>query len=241
MTARERELATGLARTWERIDRACAAAGRTRSEITLVVVTKTWPVDDIRRLVDLGVADVGENRAQELIAKRADLGPGSGLRWHFIGGLQTNKARAVGEAADLVQSVDRPELVDPLGRGAQRAGVIRDCLVQVSLDPREPDGDLGPGSGRSGVLPSHAVDLARTIETDGRLRVAGVMGVAPLGGDAAAAFAALAGVGAEVRSAFPGARIVSAGMSGDLEEAVAAGATHLRVGSAILGGRAALG
>ena len=235
--ARTRDLAAGLDRTRERIARACAAVDRDPAEITLVVVTKTWPADDVRRLAALGVRDVGENRAQDLLDKRTALAAdavATGLRWHYIGRLQTNKARLVGEIADVVQSVDRVELLGPLARGAERAGAVRDCLVQVSLD------DV-PADGRGGVDPGSAIDLAAAIAAYPGLRVAGVMGVAPLDGDPAAAFARLLAVAGAVRAAHPGAGIVSAGMSGDLEAAIAAGATHLRVGSAVLGSRGSLG
>ena len=226
---RRDQLAHRLAEVHGRIDAACAEAGRSPEEVTLVVVTKFFPESDVRLLAGLGVREVGENRHQEAVEKAAacaDLG----LRWHFIGSLQSNKAAAVASYAEVVQSLDRAKLVAGLARGAQERGRDLDVLVQVSLDP--PDAE-----GRSGVDVAQVPALAeRVLETDG-LRLRGVMGVAPLGGDAAQAFALLAEQAGVVRAAAPEAIWVSAGMSGDLEQAVRAGATHLRIGSAVLGPR----
>ena len=130
---RSAELAGALAVVDARIVAACAAAGRDPAGVTLVVVTKTYPAADLVRLAALGVRDVGENRDQEGAAKHAECS-GLSLRWHFIGQLQTNKARSVSAWADLVHSLDRPALAAALDRGASRAGRVLDCLVQVSLD-----------------------------------------------------------------------------------------------------------
>ena len=223
------ELAENLARVRARIADACSAAGRSEADVTLVVVTKFFPASDVRLLADLGVRDVGENRHQEALAKAeecADLD----LSWHFIGGLQSNKAAAVTAYADVVHSVDRAKLVSGLSRGAVERGRDLEVLVQVSLDP--------PGAeGRSGLDPAQVPDLVGRVGDAPGLVLRGVMGVAPLGGDPAAAFATLATIAADVRSAEPSATWISAGMSGDLEAAVAHGATHLRVGSAVLGPR----
>ena len=223
------ELRAGLEQTRERIARACRDAGRDPGEVTLVVVTKTWPADDVERLAALGVRDVGENRDQEAAPKAAAT-QGLGLTWHFIGQLQSNKAASVARYADLVHSVDRPSLVAALDKGAAKADRRVDCLVEVNLDPQ-------PTEGRGGVAIDDVGEVAAAIAAAPHLRLRGVMGVAPLGGDLAAAFAALARVAGEVRATYPDADIMSAGMSDDLEAAVAAGATHLRVGSAILGTR----
>lgn len=229
MSPRADELAANLAAVRRRIDVACAGAGRDAGEVSLVVVTKFFPASDVRLLADLGVTDVGENRHQEAEAKAeecADLG----LRWHFIGGLQSNKAAAVAAYADVVESVDRAKLVGPLARGAEARGRDVEVLLQVSLDP--------PGADhRSGVDPAALADLAARVEESELLRLRGLMAVAPLGEDPATAFARLA----EVRAGFvrdhPRATVLSAGMSGDLEQAIACGATHVRVGSAVLGPR----
>jgi pyridoxal phosphate enzyme (YggS family) len=229
------ELRANLADLRARLDAACAAAGRPPDDVTAVVVTKTWPVDDVRRLAELGVRDVGENRDQEAAPKAAAT-EGLGLRWHFVGALQTNKCRSVARYADTVHSVDRPRLVAALGAAAEEAGRAVGVLVQVSLDPA-PDA----GSGRAGVAPEDAVALAGLAASTAGLELRGVMGVAPLGGAPRPAFDLLAATAAEIRSAHPGATWVSAGMSGDLEDAVAAGATHVRVGTAVLGRRPVLG
>ena len=224
------ELAAGLAAVRERIARACDAAGRDPGEVCLVVVTKTFPADDVARLAALGVVDVGENRHQEAAVK-AEVLADLGLRWHFIGRLQRNKARAVAAYADVVHSVDRVELLGPLSSGARDAGRVVDVLVQVDLDR------TGATAGRGGAAPSTVSAIADEVGSTSGLRLRGVMAVAPLGADPAEAFARLRTVGDAVRASHPGAGWMSAGMSGDLGQAVAAGATHLRVGSAILGSR----
>ncbi len=142
MTRRE-ELAAGLAETEERIVAACEAAGRSRDEITLVVVTKTYPASDVEILAELGVADVGENRHPEAGDKADEVA--APMRWHFLGGLQTNKAGAVARYADLVHSVDRVKLVNSLSRGAEAAGRTLTCLVQVDFDAT---GSASGGGGR---------------------------------------------------------------------------------------------
>jgi pyridoxal phosphate enzyme (YggS family) len=193
--------------------------------VVLVAVTKTWPVGDALLLRDLGVTDLGENRDQEAVEKARQV---SGVRWHFVGRLQSNKARSVASYADVVHAVDREHLVDALSAGAVQAGREVDAFVQVSLD-----GDPGRGGARIELVPALADRLAGAAG----LRLAGVMAVAPLGMVPGAAFARLAEVAAQVRAAHPEAAAISAGMSSDLEDAIARGATHVRVGSAILGSR----
>ncbi len=227
--SRREEIAANLDVVRRRIRAACAEAGRPEDDVSLVVVTKFFPASDVRLLAEMGVRDVGENRHQEAEAKAAECAD-LGLRWHFIGGLQSNKAAAVASYADVVESVDRPKLVGPLARGAHSRGHDVDVLLQVSLDP--------PGAdNRSGARPGDLADLARRVEEAGMLRLRGLMAVAPLGEDPDAAFARLA----EVRQSFlvdhPQATALSAGMSGDLEAAIRHGATHVRVGSAVLGER----
>jgi pyridoxal phosphate enzyme (YggS family) len=231
---RRAELSANLDRVRERIASACKAAGRDPDQVTHIVVTKFFPASDVRLLAELGVRDVGENRHQEASAKStecADLG----LRWHFIGHLQSNKAGAVAGYADVVESVDRASLVNRLSRGAHEADRLVDCLVQVDLDT-----DAEAHAGRSGAAPAHVLPLAEQIAAADGLRLRGVMAVAPLDADPAPAFAALMQVAEQVRAVDPAATWVSAGMSGDLEVALEAGATHVRIGSAILGPRPVL-
>jgi len=227
--ARREELERNLAGVRARIDRACTAAGREPGSVGLTVVTKFFPASDVRLLAELGVTDVGENRHQEAEAKAAECSD-LGLRWHYIGGLQSNKAAAVARYADVVESVDRAKLVGRLAAGAVERGTEVEVLLQVSLDP--------PGADhRAGADPADVPALAEAVEAADGLRLAGLMAVAPLGEDPAEAFARLAVVRADLLRDHPGADRLSAGMSGDLEQAVAAGATHVRVGSAILGSR----
>ena len=229
--SRRAELAAGLAAVRERIDEARAAAGRDDA-VGLVVVTKFFPASDVRLLADLGVHEVGENRHQEAEAKAAECADLE-LVWHYIGALQSNKAAAVARYAGVVESLDRPKLVRGLDRGAAERGSPLDVLVQVSLDP--------PGAEhRAGAAPDDVPALAAAVEAAEHLRLRGLMAVAPLGEDPAAAFDRLARVRERLLADHPHADRLSAGMSGDLEQAVAAGATHVRVGSAILGSRPAV-
>ncbi|GAB3251083.1 YggS family pyridoxal phosphate-dependent enzyme [Alteromonas gracilis] len=232
--AREQELAAGLGRVRARIAEACSSAGRAPDEVTLVVVTKFFPASDVRLLRSLGVSDVGENRHQEAEAKAAEVDDAS-LRWHFIGNLQSNKAADVARYAHAVHSVDRAKLLRGLSRGSEarveQAGAQPlEVLVQVDLDPE-------PQAGRGGVRPEGLMELADRVADTEHLSFRGLMAVAPLGEEPAAAFERLAALRADLLAQHPSADRLSAGMSGDLEEAVAIGATHVRVGSAILGGR----
>ncbi|MFJ5556098.1 YggS family pyridoxal phosphate-dependent enzyme [Streptomyces sp. NPDC093250] len=239
MTDRKGELASNLARVEERITAACAAAGRARDEVTLIVVTKTYPAADVRILSELGVRHVAENRDQEAAPKAAECA-NLPLTWHFVGQLQTNKVRSVLGYADVVQSVDRSRLVTALSKEAVRAGREIGCLIQVAFDA----GVNGRGE-RGGVAPGGVEELAGLIAGAEGLRLDGLMTVAPLTGEYAgrerAAFERLMDLSTDLRRTHPAANMVSAGMSADLEQAVAAGATHVRVGSAVLGVRPRLG
>lgn len=225
---RRAAVVSGLGRVRARVADACAAAGRPVAGITLVVVTKTYPAADITLLAGLGVRDVGEAREQELKVKRETLGEQAGLRWHVVGRLQRNKARSVGRLAHVVHSVDDHRLLAPLGRGAEDAGRPVGCFVQVSLDA-DPS--------RGGAAETDLTALADAVAATAGLSLLGVMAVAPLGQDPGTAFARLQHLAAAVESGHPTATAISAGMSGDLERAIAHGATHLRVGAAVLGSR----
>ncbi len=241
MTDRVEELRRNLAAVQHRITAACAAAGRDPAEITLIVVTKFFPASDVVALADLGVTDIGENKDQEAAAKVAELPPAvrERLTVHFIGQLQTNKARSVARYADAVHSVDRSKLVRALDKAARAA---RDAGERTSYLPVLVQVDLGEGAqaGRGGAHPDDVERLAEEVAATGHLRLRGVMAVAPLGLDedgTRRAFERLAAHAETVRRVDPAATWISGGMSGDLEIAVAAGATHLRVGTAILGSR----
>jgi PLP dependent protein len=235
--SRRGEVRAGLASVRERIAAACAEAGRDEADVHLVVVTKTFPPQDVRILAELGVTDVGENRHQEAVQKHAEC-VDLGLTWHFVGAVQTNKAAAVAAYADVVHSVDRPRLVRALGKAAQTNGRRLRCLLQVSLDE---GGNRGRTAQRSGAAPDDLPALAAELERHAELELGGVMAVAPLGEDPEPAFARLAEIAASLRVEHPAATMVSAGMSADLEAAVRCGATHVRVGSAVLGERPPLG
>ncbi|BDV30400.1 YggS family pyridoxal phosphate-dependent enzyme [Microbacterium terricola] len=219
-------LADRLSEVDERIAQAARAAGRDPAALTRIVVTKFHPASLVDELAALGVRDVGENRQQELTAKIAELGPRADLTWHFIGQVQTKKARAVRAGASVVHSLDRIRLADALDAAAD--DTVLDVLLQVNLtdDPA-----------RGGVTPADLAALAEHAAGLTTLRVRGVMAVAPLGEHPASAFARLAGHAATVRATVPDATWISAGMTADFAEAIAAGATHLRIGSAITGPR----
>lgn len=224
-------LAARLSAIDERIADAARRAGRDPSEITRIVVTKFHPAQLVRDLHALGVTDVGENRQQEMTAKRDELRQDAGgepaLRWHFIGQAQTNKAAAIRRAADAVHSVDRIRLADALHRAATGDEVL-DVLVQVNLTQDE---------GRGGSTVQEAQAVAEHVLSLNSLRLRGVMAVAPLDEDPASAFARLRAVSDDIRRLAPDATWISAGMTGDFVQAIDAGATHLRIGSAITGPR----
>ncbi|GAA1603819.1 YggS family pyridoxal phosphate-dependent enzyme [Saccharothrix algeriensis] len=237
---RREQIAANLAAVRERIAAAAAKAGRDPREITLVAVTKTYPAADVLHLAALGVTDVGENRDQEAAPKAAETAAaGADLRWHFIGQLQRNKARSVASYAAMVHSVDSVRLASALDAAAARAaGEGRpgplDALVQLSVDgDPERGGALAEGDDPDRGLRRVAAALAEAAH----LRLRGVMAVAPLDWAAERAFAEVARCAALIRAEHPDATVVSAGMSDDLDEAVACGATHVRIGSALLGMR----
>jgi PLP dependent protein len=220
----------------ERIAAAARAAGRDPATVALLAVSKTWPADDVRTLAALGQRDFGENRVQELISKAAELAEpepaGPAVRWHFIGQLQRNKAAAVARLGAVVHSVDRPSLAGVLDRAGQQGGAPVEVLVQVDLGG--PEGEL---AARGGAAPGEVPALADRIAEAPGLRLLGLMAVAPRGVGSRPAFDALAALAERIRADHPEARELSAGMSGDLEDAVAAGATLVRVGTAIFGDR----
>lgn len=236
---RREQIAHNLAAVRERIAAACAAVGRPPGSVTLIAVTKTYPASDVVHLAHLGVRDVGENRDQEAAPKAAavaaSLAGGPLPVWHFVGQLQRNKCRSVVTYADVVHSVDSVRLARALATAAAD-GRDRplEALVQVSLDG---DLDRGGAAIASGDPDRSLERVAAEIAASPSLRLAGVMAVAPLSADPAAAFGVLAEVAERLRKDHPAATIVSAGMSGDLEEAIAHGATHVRIGSALLGNR----
>ena len=228
---RRAELVAALAAVRGRIARECERAGRDPQAVSLIAVTKTYPATDVVTLAQLGIADVGESRDQEARTKAAEVAAaGVAVRWHFVGRLQTNKARNVVRYASAVHSVDRAELVGALSGAAERAERAEplDVFVQVSLDA-----DPNRGGARAADVPA----LADAVAAQPALRLRGVMAVAPMDSDPDAAFSTLAQVSLRLRESHPEASAISAGMSGDLDAALRHGATHVRVGTALLGRR----
>ncbi len=213
-------------------------AGRDPAEITLVAVTKTWPAQDVTRLFGLGVRDFGENKAQELTQKVNDCNlpadAATPIRWHFVGQLQRNKAKLVAPHVAMVHSVDRAKLITALDTAM--AAVDREslrCLIQINLDEQRVPG-------RAGVLPAEAAALADQVAAADHLEIAGVMGVAPHTDsldDTKRAFDRLWRASQQIADQHPAATVISAGMSGDFAPAIAAGATHVRLGAVLLGER----
>ncbi|GAA4854675.1 YggS family pyridoxal phosphate-dependent enzyme [Saccharopolyspora cebuensis] len=234
---RREEIAESLREVEERVAAACRAAGRERSEVELLAVTKTFPASDAALLADLGLTAFAENREQEARGKVGEfdaLRPAAGVRWHMVGQLQRNKARSVVRWADVVESVDSERLVAALGKATSNAlaagerSAPLEVLIQVGLDE---------SPGRGGCPPEQVQSLAEVISRTSDLRLRGVMAVAPLGGDPVVSFDTLSAISERLRRDHPEAGDVSAGMSGDLESAVAHGSTRVRVGTALLGGR----
>lgn len=225
---RRDELALSLAEVRERIARACRAAGRDEDEVTLLAVTKTFPAEDVAILSDLGLTAFAENRDQEAgrkVREFAELRPDAAARWHMVGSLQRNKAKSVLAWADRIDTVDSTRLADAI---AKAATAPTEVLIQVSID-----GDEKRGGHPIGDLPRLADHIARSSE----LLLRGVMTVAPLGMYPQQAFAALYEAVTRLRDDHPDATVISAGMSGDLEDAIAHGSTCVRVGTALLGSR----
>jgi len=243
MADRAAEIAAHLTAVRGRIRAACAAAARPAAAVELVAVTKFRPASDVLHLLGLGQRVFGENRDQEASAKAAevaelapkftDTASDPKPEWHFIGQLQTNKVKSVVSYADVVESVDRLALVAALDKAAVRAERRISCFVQVNLDAEA----ARDGSGRGGAHPDEVLGIADEVAGSAALALSGLMAVAPLGAPPTPAFERLAALAAELRGIHPDAVSLSAGMSGDLEAAVAAGATHVRIGSALLGGR----
>jgi pyridoxal phosphate enzyme (YggS family) len=220
------DLATRLATVDAAIADAARNASRDPGEITRIVVTKFHPASLVRELARLGVHDVGENRHQEAAAKASELSD-LDLNWHFVGQLQSNKAKAVRRYAAAVHSVDRSSIVDALGGESPL-----DVFLELNMT-----GDPGRGGVADGALEPLA---DRVLSTPG-LVLRGVMAVAPLGEDPRRAFARVRAASESVQRIAPDATAISAGMSGDFRDAILEGATHLRIGTAITGKRSVAG
>ncbi|MBU6313946.1 MAG: YggS family pyridoxal phosphate-dependent enzyme [Actinomycetales bacterium] len=218
---RRSEIAGNLEAVREQISKAAESAGRSVDEITLIAVTKTFPASDVVILKDLGVHDFGENRDSDASPKAATI---SG-RWHFQGQIQSNKLKSITQWANVIHSLDEVRHFEVIEKTAPHA---LDIFCQVSLDA---------AAGRGGVSEQKLYELAREIEKSPTHRLQGLMAVAPLGVDPSIAFSKLSAIHKAFMADFPRANKLSAGMSGDFKEAIAHGATHIRIGSQILGSR----
>lgn len=231
----------------QRLDDACHAAGRAPGEVSLIAVTKNHPPEYAAKAIACGLLDLGENKPQELAAKRAGVAandPAADLRatWHFIGRLQRNKAKQVVANADMVHSVDRLALADTLAKSADSsarwsAHAPLPVLLQVNLDPQAPRGEHDSSAARGGVHPADVLSLANEVMGHEILRVRGLMAIAPLDVDPNVAFERLYRLSLELRVELPAAEVISAGMTNDYRAAITHGATHVRVGTAIFGER----
>lgn len=217
------EISGNLEKVKEQIKLAAASANRLSDDITLVAVTKTFPVSDIEILYSLGIRDFGENRDQEASAK-VGLLP-KDVRWHFQGQIQSNKLKSITSWASFIHSVDQLRYAQMISDYS--AGNEKPIFMQVSLDK--------PPQSRSGVNPSELLELAGAISELPGIRLQGVMAVAPVNSPAEQAFAELEDIRSDFLSTFPDAKSLSIGMSGDYQIAIKYGATHIRIGSSILG------
>ena len=224
MSQRELEIATALANVEERISKASAAAGRERSEITLIAVTKTYPATDVKILRNLGVKNFGENRSDEGLEK-SELIPAT---WHFQGQVQGRKLKDIALWALFIHSIDSSDHIAKLSRICSERDRKISIFLQLSLDGA-PD--------RGGVRAEQLTQLAEQVASDTNLHLAGLMCVPPVEYEFDRAFSEIADVHETFKKGFPDAAGLSAGMSSDFEVAIAYGATHLRVGSEILGSR----
>ncbi len=220
MSSRKDEIARNLREVRERINRAAQSGDRDPAEIELIIVTKTFPISDIEILRDLGELNFGENRDQEAGPKAQTI-PAT---WHFQGQIQSNKIKSICEWADVIHSISSEKEILKFAQSPRSHQVF----LQVSLD-----GELG----RGGASRSDLAQLADLVNESNNLELLGLMAVAPLGVEPEKAFADLAQINQGFKSQFPNSKYLSAGMSGDFEAAIKFGATHIRVGSSILGSR----
>jgi pyridoxal phosphate enzyme (YggS family) len=217
---------TTIADNWRtvkaRVDAACRAAGRDPGEVTIIAVSKMHPASAVREAAAAGATDFGENYAQELAGKRAECGD---VRWHFIGRLQRNKAKLVAGQVALVHAVDTVELAAELGK---RAGGVQPVLLAVNVAGEETKG---------GVTAAAAPEVARAIAATAGVRLDGLMTMPPPGEDPRPHFGALRALRDRLAGELGPLPVLSMGMSGDFEVAIACGATHVRIGTAIFGTR----
>ena len=222
MSSRDAEISANLQAITARIVSAAESAGRSPAEITLIAVTKTFPVTDVKILYELGMRDFGENRDQEGSVKFSEL-PGDS-NWHFQGQIQSNKLKSIAAWADVIHSID------DISHAKKLSSLVasKDIFVQVSLDNLP---------GRGGVNPEQLHDFLGEVTALANLNVRGLMAVAPLDEPPLEAFKRLKTLSETVIKTHPNTWEISAGMSNDFEAAISQGATHIRIGSQILGVR----
>ena len=223
--SRKDQILSNLESVKEKISAAAQAAGRSPSEITLIAVTKTFPVSDLEILYELGVRNFGENRDQEAAPKVGVLP--ADITWHFQGGIQSNKLKSISNWASVIHSVDKFKYAQMISQFS--VGKTKEIFIQVSLDTL-------PQS-REGVDPADLIQLAEQIMSLPNLQVKGLMAVAPLDQPTEQAFVRLQQIQQKFIQLYPAASSLSSGMSGDYELAISLGATHVRIGSSILGNR----
>lgn len=224
---RQEELRRNLQDLEERISQSCNTSKRERKDITLIAVTKNFPASDIEILYELGIQDVGENRDQEASAKFAQVK--KTLTWHFIGQLQSNKVKSVVKYCNFIHSVDRISLAKEISKQAQLIKKTIKIFLQIDLAPTD--------ANRGGVEAGELNSLAREVAKLPGVEIVGLMSVAPLNQEPKEAFSRLAVIRASFLKEFPKAAQLSIGMSDDFEDAINFGATHLRIGSLLLGVR----
>ena len=220
MINRRDEITRNLQEVKERISSAAKSAGRDPAEIQLIVVTKTFPISDIEILRELGESNFGENRDQEAGPKAEAIS----ATWHFQGQIQSNKIKSICQWADVIHSISSEKEILKFAQSPRKHQVF----LQVSLDGQE---------GRGGASQTDLTQLADLVNQSNNLELLGLMAVAPLGVEPIKAFADLAQINQGFASQYPNSKYLSAGMSGDFEAAIKHGATHVRVGSSILGSR----
>ena len=223
--SRKDQILSNLESVKEKISAAAQEAGRAPSEITLIAVTKTFPVSDLEILHELGVRNFGENRDQEAAPKVGVLP--ADITWHFQGGIQSNKLKSISNWASVIHSVDKFKYAQMISQFS--VGKTKEIFIQVSLDTL-------PQS-REGVDPADLMQLAEQIMSLPNLEVNGLMAVAPLDQPTEQAFVRLQQIQQKFIQLYPAASSLSSGMSGDYELAISLGATHVRIGSSILGNR----
>jgi pyridoxal phosphate enzyme (YggS family) len=223
---RRQEIEENLNQVRKNIAEAASKSGRNPDDINLIVVTKTFPISDLEILYSLGLREFGENRDQEASVKAKALP--QDINWHFQGGIQSNKLKSICSWASVIHSVDKFKYAQIISE--QKSATPMQIFIQVSLDQ--------PPESRGGVDPAKLIELANRISSLPNLKVLGLMAVGPVDQEVEPVFARLQQIQASFLTYFKDANFLSSGMSGDYEMAISYGATHLRIGSSILGNRA---